>query len=531
MKLSSPLSLSPAMALRLTAAAALAIILFAANVPITNAHQQQQQQEGLLQLLLQLLTSQPATVENGTTTFQSINDSFRVQVPEGWVIRDLNNTGITLATEVLQGYGILAQLCPEEEEQQVPLANAGGNTSNISSSTSSSSNSNSCQGAQEVIHIVRYPNLDARLGFASDDGVATLSNGSENEEKQKEKSTIDNSNITPDTILAYQMQKLQEVGYLDIRIVNSADTTINIISTVLNNNVIATVPAKLVEMTYSTTSSPNETRTGYFLSTATNATPRNLGMITGYALFYEDNVITAIQNQTQNNQTYTGGEEPTVQLDETSAEPAADTSVANATTGANATEDNIVNETVTQAPEEEEEGSSTAAETTTASSSLPPPAPVIQVFGSFELIAGEEANQAIVAALSALVAQAVGEVEPADVLTVETNSNGTDGTAPATFELEADITGGTEPYTYNWDVDDSEGSDEEGDLLTFNEAGTYNIAVTVTDSTGQTASDKIEITVEEPPTEEPPTVAEPLVEETACDSSSPDLCIPLLPQN
>jgi hypothetical protein len=38
-------------------------------------------------------------------------------------------------------------------------------------------------------------------------------------------------------------------------------------------------------------------------------------------------------------------------------------------------------------------------------------------------------------------------------------------------------------------------------LLTFNEAGTYTIAVSAIDSTGQTASDNIEVTVEEPPTE------------------------------
>jgi hypothetical protein len=36
---------------------------------------------------------------------------------------------------------------------------------------------------------------------------------------------------------------------------------------------------------------------------------------------------------------------------------------------------------------------------------------------------------------------------------------------------------------------------EEAVFLTFNEAGSYNIAVPVTDSTGQTASDSIEIIV------------------------------------
>jgi PKD repeat protein len=462
------LSVEPS-TLKLTAAtAAIIVILFAPNVTITNAwQQQQQQQQGLLllqQLLLQLLTSQPATVENGTTTYQSTNDSFSVQVPQGWIIQDMNNTGFALGVQVLQGFGVLAQLCPEEEEeQQAVLVNTGGNTSNISSSTggntsnissSTSSSSNSCRGAQEVIHVVRYPNLGAGLGFASDDSDATTNN----------------SNITPDTILVYQLQKLQEVGYRDIRIVNSADTTINIISTLFNNNVIATVPAKIVEMTYSTTSTPNETRRGYFLSTATNATPRNLGMTTGYALFYE--------------------------------------------------------------------GNSTAAETTTASSSLPPPAPVIQVFNSVELIAGEEVEQAVVAALRALAAQTVVE-EPADVLTVEIDSSATEGDAPLPIEFEADITGGTKPYTISWDLDDDgiTESNEQTFVATFNEAGTYDTLLVVTDSEGQTASDTVEITVEEGEgggkeeaslEEELPTVEkeekEPLIEETTEEETNqPDL--------
>ena len=61
------------------------------------------------------------------------------------------------------------------------------------------------------------------------------------------------------------MQKLQEVGYRDIGIVNSTDTTMNVISTGLNNNVIANVPAKLVEMTHSTNFAPSEIRTGYLI--------------------------------------------------------------------------------------------------------------------------------------------------------------------------------------------------------------------------------------------------------------------------
>src|SRR5215217_527164 len=88
--------------------------------------------------------------------------------------------------------------------------------------------------------------------------------------------------------------------------------------------------------------------------------------------------------------------------------------------------------------------------------------------------------------------------QPTDPLTVEINTNGAEGGAPATFEFEADIAGGTEPYTISWNFgDDSERSDEQTVSHTFDEAGTYSVVLSITDSQGQTASDSVEITVEE----------------------------------
>ncbi len=105
-----PLLGSPATALALTAAVAIVILFTANNVTITNAQQPQQPQP----------TSQPAVTQNRTSSiFQSTEDGFRVQVPDGWVIHDMKNTGFSLLTEVLQGYGVLAQLCPEEQQQTV----------------------------------------------------------------------------------------------------------------------------------------------------------------------------------------------------------------------------------------------------------------------------------------------------------------------------------------------------------------------------------------------------------------------------
>src|SRR5215210_4043759 len=266
MKVSCRLLVSSLMAIALIAAAAIAIILLAANVTLANAQQQS--------------TSQNSAIERGATTSRSTRDSFRVQVPQGWVIHDVKNSGSALVAEALDGVGILAQLCPGEE-QQVAFRNPGGNTSNSSISI----NSDRCQGAQ-VIHVIRYPNLGARLGLTSDDIFAII-----------------NRDTIPNAILTYQIQKLQEAGYRNIQIVNSTDTAINVdISTGLNNNnnnnnaiaagtAATRVPAKLVAMTYSTNLAPNETRIGYFILTATAATPRNLGMITGYSIFYEGNSV------------------------------------------------------------------------------------------------------------------------------------------------------------------------------------------------------------------------------------------------
>ena len=307
------------------AAAAIVITHLAANVTITTAQQEQEQQ--------QLLTSQPtvsSATQNGTTAttrlLENTNDNFRVQIPEGWVVQDVNNTGYALAAEVTQGYGILAQLCPEGEEEGQQQQQQGALTNVSGSSSSSGSCKQQPQG--EIVHIIRYPNLGARLGIA----------------------VSDIRDMIPDSILEYEIQKLREVGYRDINIVNSTDTTVNIHYTTTEDVPAAnvTVPAKLVEMAYSTSSAPNEIRRGYLILTATNATPPNLETVTGYSIFYE---------------------------------------------GASGT---------------------TAAEQTTTpppSGNLSLPAPVRQVFGSFELIASEETVQDILAAIAAR--QAVS-IEPND---------------------------------------------------------------------------------------------------------------------
>jgi PKD repeat protein len=408
----------------ISAVIAIAIILFAANVTIINAQQ---------------MTNQPSVSQNGTTFFQSTEDSFRLQVPDDWIINDVNNTGSTLSNESMQGYAILAQLCPQEEEQEPALSNV----------SSRGDTATSCQGSEgEIIHIVRYPDLDIRLQVPNN-------------------ITTNNGNLTIDNILSYHMQKLQEVGYHNITIVNSANTTVNI-TNAQTNQTVSIVPAKTVEIQYMTAvSSPNQIKEGYFILTATNTTYPNVGMTKGYSVFYEGTSTAAAAAAT---------------IQETTA-------------------------TTTTPP--------------TPSGSLEPtllPALVRHMFESFQLIAAPEVIQGMLAAQSQQAQE-----EPINPLTVEITSSDTEGEAiaPTTFEFGADVGGGTEPYTYSWDFDGEGSSSGEGNEQTvshtFEEAGSYDVSLTVTDSGGQSASDSMEITVEEEVEEEeepiPPAEEEEEVEE------------------
>jgi hypothetical protein len=93
---------------------------------------------------------------------------------------------------------------------------------------------------------------------------------------------------------------LQEVGYRDIEIVNVTRGRININYTTAEGIPVteATIPARIIEMTYSTSSAPNETRRGYLILTATNVTPPGPETITGYSIFYEGTGVNATQQTT-----------------------------------------------------------------------------------------------------------------------------------------------------------------------------------------------------------------------------------------
>jgi PKD repeat protein len=110
-----------------------------------------------------------------------------------------------------------------------------------------------------------------------------------------------------------------------------------------------------------------------------------------------------------------------------------------------------------------------------------------------------------------------GGVEP-EPLRVLATWDSTDGdTAPATYRMEADATGGTLPYTWHWDFGDGQEANVEDTFHTYENPGSYNATATVTDATGQTASDSTQVPVEPAPTAgEPPTT-----NETGGETTSP----------
>ncbi|MDQ4100665.1 MAG: PKD domain-containing protein, partial [Thermoproteota archaeon] len=371
----------------------------------------------------QPLPSSLAATQNQTELFQSEEDGIRLNVPQGWQVHDINNTGPVFAEESTRGYGILAQLCLTKEEGRQGSAN---------------STANGCQVAQEnVIHVVRYPNLEAG-GVQDANSSGSSSSATTNTTTTADGSTpaigasfnnmtpatsaavtaVEGDSTTIDNILAYHLQKLQEVGYRNIQFVNNLATTVNLTLSQANQT-ITTLPAKFGEIVYTTASAPGEIKRGYFILTATNATAPNLGITKGYSLFYE--------------------------------------------------------------------GSGNSTETRTAGSfgSVSLPLPVRQVFDSFGLITVATSTEPLAVSINSRTLE--GE-----------------GVAPATFEFESNVRGGAAPYAYSWDFDEEEGeeSNERVVLHTFDEAGTYNVRVTVTDSSGQNASDSVEIVVEEVESEE-----------------------------
>jgi len=186
----------------------------------------------------------PSTSQSKNEIFQNANDSFSIEVPQGWIIDDVSSgDAIVMLNELMDGNRALAQLCPEEQG----VTGAG--------------NTHSCDEAQDRILINQYPDLADSPEFSS------LSGGKVGLNEQ---------------FLEYQKQKLQELGYGNINVLNNTKTSIEVRDTQLNKTV-ATVPANLIELSYTVNST--EAR-GYRLFAVTNATS-DFGIISGYSVSYD----------------------------------------------------------------------------------------------------------------------------------------------------------------------------------------------------------------------------------------------------
>jgi hypothetical protein len=181
------------------ATALVVVLLFGPNAGLASAQQQQQQQ----------LTSIPAVIENGT--FQNTADGFRMQIPYGWVVQDIDNLHLPnfrITNEA--GFFILAIICPQQEA--VP-------------GTVGTYNCEQSESSVQILH--------DRLSHRPEFEVIE-----------------DPASITPDDFLAFVVDKMQGRNYTNIQIINSTDLTINITSAEDPNTTTGIAPAKLVEMTY-----------------------------------------------------------------------------------------------------------------------------------------------------------------------------------------------------------------------------------------------------------------------------------------
>jgi len=171
-----------------------AISLLAVTVDITNA---------------QTMPSIPAVILNGT--FQNTEDGFRIDVPDGWVVQNIDNLHLPNFRATNEaGFMILAIICPQQET----VLGAGGLYN--------------CEQSDTSIEFL-YDRLGHRPEFESIE---------------------DPANITPDDFLTFTIEEMQGRNYTNVHVINSTDLTINITNTVDPTTTIKTIPAKLAELTY-----------------------------------------------------------------------------------------------------------------------------------------------------------------------------------------------------------------------------------------------------------------------------------------
>ena len=178
-------------------------------------------------------------------TFQSNEDGFRVQLPHGWVVEDINSTDPRFEQlSIEHGVELLARLCSQDEA--LPAIEPGSYTCLFESLT------------DKEVDILRFADLHTVPEFSA--------------------LVRENKSITTSDLLAYYFEyqlKTQDPRlFQSLEIVNNSDTVVNVTDS-LTNQAIGTVPAKYVEYVHSTVSGigsykeyvlvvlSNDTNTGY----------------------------------------------------------------------------------------------------------------------------------------------------------------------------------------------------------------------------------------------------------------------------
>jgi plastocyanin len=154
-----------------------------------------------------------------TTTFQSIPDGFRIQVPNGWVVQDLNSDDPALQ-QYRNQYGgeLLAFICPQD--QALPII--GG----LYECT--------IESPDDVdVEAFRFVDLQTRPE------LAVLAS--------------QNRSVTTSDLVALYIEYLRETQPQEalegLQIVNDTDTTVNIIDP-QTNQTVGTAPAKYIELSH-----------------------------------------------------------------------------------------------------------------------------------------------------------------------------------------------------------------------------------------------------------------------------------------
>lgn len=85
-------------------------------------------------------------------------------------------------------------------------------------------------------------------------------------------------------------------------------------------------------------------------------------------------------------------------------------------------------------------------------------------------------------------------------LSASASGSPTSGTAPLPVNFTGAASGGTPSYSYSWNFGDGSTSTSQNPSHTYSTAGTFQATLTVTDSTGATATSSVGISVSSPPT-------------------------------